>query len=175
MREAIDESGVAMVEERDGWFVVNVQDAQWFGSSAFGKSCRFEKPDEPFPQIGIHIFVLEAGKPNCRYHRESAQEDLLVLSGRCRLLINGQERMLERWDFVHFPAGATHVCVGEGDAPCAVLIVGHREPGGVELCYPESALARRFGAEAPEPTTDPEVAYSDTGRREPTEPPVWPL
>ena len=164
-----------MVEERDGWYVVNVKDARWSGNPAFGKACSFEKPNEPFPQIGIHIFVLEPGKPNCRYHRESAQEDLLVLSGRCRLLINGQERVLEPWDFVHFPPGATHVCVGEGDGSCAVLIVGHREPGGVGLFYPASELARRFGAEAPEPTADPKVAYSDVGRREPVEPPRWPL
>ena len=164
-----------MVEERDGWFVVNVKDARWFGNAAFGKMCSFEKPEEPFPQIGIHVFVLEPGKPNCRYHRESAQEDLLVLSGRCRLLVNGQERVLEAWDFVHFPAGATHVCVGEGEAPCAVLFVGHREPDDVGLFYPASELARRFGAESPEPTADPKVAYSDVPRREPVEAPAWPI
>ena len=164
-----------MVEEREGWFVLNVKDAHWYGNPAFGKVCRFEKPEDPFPQIGFHVFVLEPGKPNCRYHRENAQEDLLVLSGRCRLLINGKERMLEAWDFVHFPPGSTHVCVGEGDSPCAVLIVGHREPGGVELFYPASELARRFGAEAPEPTAEPRVAYSDVGRREPVEAPAWPL
>ena len=165
-----------MVEEQDGWFVVNVKDAEWFGNAAFGKMCRFEKPDEPFPQIGIHIFVLEPGKPNCRYHRENAQEDLLVLSGRCRLLANGQERMLEPWDFVHFPAGATHVCVGVDDGPCAVLIVGHRElPNEVDLFYPRSDLARRYNAEAPEPTPDAKVAYSDVNHRKPVEAPPWPL
>jgi uncharacterized cupin superfamily protein len=162
-----------VVEEGDGWYVVNVRDARWFGNASFGRSCSFERPDEPFPQIGIHIFLLEPGKPNCRYHRESAQEDLLVLFGRCRLLVNGQERLLEAWDFVHFPAGTTHVCVGE-DGPCAVLIVGHREPGGVGLYYPASELARRFGAEAPEATADPRVAYSDVRRREPVAPPPWP-
>lgn len=164
-----------MLEEREGWYVVNVKDARWFGNAAFGKRCSFEPPGERFPQIGIHIFVLEPGKPNCRYHREGAQEDLLVLSGRCRLLVNGQERLLEPWDFVHFPAGTSHVCVGEGDAPCAVLIVGHREPGGEELFYPASELARRFGAETPQPTADPKVAYSDVTPRAPVEPPAWPL
>ena len=164
-----------MVEERDGWFVVNVRDARWVANAAFGKRCSFERPGEPFPQIGIHIFLFEPGRPNCRYHREEAQEDMLVLSGRCRLLINGHERMLGPWDFVHFPPGATHVCVGEGEAPCAVLFIGHREPDGVErLCYPESALARRFGAESPEPTDDPRVAYADVSPREPVAAPPWP-
>jgi hypothetical protein len=64
--------------------------------------------------------------------------------------------------------------VGEGNDPCAVLIVGHREPGGVGLFYPASELARRFGAETPEPTADPRVAYADVGRREPVAPPAWP-
>jgi uncharacterized cupin superfamily protein len=170
----VDEQEVStMLEERDGWFVVNVKDARWKASSAFGKLCIFEKVGDPFPQMGIHIFVLEPGKPNCRYHREGAQEDLLVLSGRCRLLVNDQERMLEPWDFVHFPAGVSHVVVGT-DEPCAVLFIGHREDPEV-LFYPESTLARRYNAESPKPTPDPKVAYSDVEPRVPMEAPEWPL
>jgi uncharacterized cupin superfamily protein len=163
-----------MVEEREGWYVVNVEDGRWFGNNAFGRSCSFEKPDAPVPQIGIHIFVLEPGKPNCRYHREEAQEDLLVLSGYCRLLANGEERRLRPWDFVHLPAGTSPVVVGDGDGPCAVLIVGHREPGGVALHYPKCELARRYNAETPEETPEPAVAYADVGRRAPIDPPPWP-
>jgi len=162
-----------MVEERGGWFVVNVKDARWSRNGEFGSICRLEKAGDPFPQVGINIFVLEPGKPNCRYHREEAQEDLLVLSGRCRLLVNDEERMLETWDFVHFPAGVTHVVVGIDGPPCAVLFVGHREVPE-ELFYPESALARRYGAESPQATPDPAIAYSDVEKREPIEEPVWP-
>ena len=163
-----------MLEERGGWFVVNVRDARWARNEEFGSICRLEKDGEPFPQVGINIFVLEPGKPNCRYHREAAQEDLLVLAGRCRLIVNDEERMLETWDFVHFPAGVTHVCVGVDDGPCAILFSGHREDPE-ELFYPESALARRFNAEAPEPTADAKAAYADVKRREPIEAPPWPL
>jgi hypothetical protein len=60
---------------------------------------------------------------------------------------NGEDRTLETWDFVHFPAGVTHVVVGL-DGPCAVLFIGHREDPET-LFYPESELARRYGAEAP--------------------------
>jgi len=80
--------------------------------------------------------------------------------------------MLETWDFVHFPSGVTHVVVGV-DEPCAVLFVGHREDPE-RLFYPASELARRYGAEAPEPTTDPAIAYSDVGKREPVKTPPWP-
>jgi hypothetical protein len=34
------------------------------------------------------------GRPLCLYHEESAQDDFLVLSGACVLLVNGEERPL---------------------------------------------------------------------------------
>jgi uncharacterized cupin superfamily protein len=161
------------LEERGGWFVVNVRNAKWFGHPDFGKRCMFEM-QRPFPQTGINLAVLEPGTPNCRYHREAAQEDFLVLSGECLLLVNGEEKRLKAWDFVHCPPGVSHVLVGAGDGPCAILMIGHR-PTEHELFYPESELARRYGAESPEPTPDPKVAYSDVGPRQPIDTPPWPL
>ena len=135
-----------MLEERDGWFVVNVKDARWAANSAFGKICRLGETGRAVP-AGRHQHLRpRAGKPNCRYHREDAQEDLLVLSGRCRLIVNDEARMLETWDFVHFPAGVTHVCVGVDDGPCAILFIGYRA-NPETLFYPASELARRYGAE----------------------------
>lgn len=163
-----------MIEERSGWFVVNVKDANWYGNEAFGKVCTFELQGR-FPQTGVHLVVLEPGKPNCRYHREEAQEDFLVLSGECRLLVNGEERPLKAWDYVHCPAGVTHVFVGSGDGPCHVLMIGHRPPEGEQkLWYPSSDMARKHGAESPEPTPDPRRAYADVKRRERIDPPEWP-
>jgi uncharacterized cupin superfamily protein len=162
-----------MIEEREGWFVVNVKEASWYANRAFGRICNFENPDQRFPQTGVHLYVLEPGKPNCRYHRESAQEDFLVLSGECLLLVNGEEKRLRAWDYVHCPPNVTHVFVGAGDGPCVMLAIGHR-PGDVQIFYPESELARSHGAEAPQPTPDPKVAYSDVPRWEKTDP-QWPI
>jgi uncharacterized cupin superfamily protein len=148
-----------MVEERGGWFVVNVKDAQWRQSPAFGKRVGFEM-EGSFSQTGVGISVLEPGKPNCRYHREEAQEDFLVLSGECLLLVNGEERPLKAWDFVHCPPGVSHVFVGAGEGPCAILMIGHR-PEKQALFYPENELAARHGAETTESTPDPRVAYKD--------------
>ena len=67
----------------------------------------------------------------------------------------------------------SHVFIGAGEGPCAILAIGHR-PAQHDLFYPESELARRFGAEAPEPTPDPKVAYSDVPQSEPIAP-DWPL
>jgi uncharacterized cupin superfamily protein len=162
-----------MIKEKGGWFVRNIADATWMGTPAFGKACTFENPDEPFPEVGIHMFVLEPGKPNCRYHRETAQENFLVLSGECVLLINDEEKPLRPWDFVHCPPNVSHVLVGAGTGPCAVLAIGRRGKD-VKLFYPRNERARAHGAEAPEPTDDPRVAYSDVAPRAPTEP-GWPV
>jgi len=159
-----------MIEERAGWFVINVRNAHWYEREAFGKLCLFEDPPESFPDVGVRLYRLEPGKPNCRYHRETAQEDFLVLSGRCLLLVNGEERSLGPWDFVHCPPNVTHVFVGAGNGPCLLLAIGHR-PGQIEIFYPENAEARRFNAESPEPTASPDTAYADLPPWRPTEPP----
>ena len=163
-----------MIEESKSWFVVNVKDTRWYESAAFGKVATFEKAGERFPQTGVHLFVLDPGKPNCRYHREGAQEDFLVLAGECLMLVNGEEKHLGAWDYVHCPAGVTHVFVGAGDGPCALLAIGHR-PQEIPLFYPESEPARNYGAESPEPTPDPKIAYGDVAERKEIDAPPWPL
>lgn len=154
-----------MLKQEDGWFVVNVKDAHWRESKGFGMGANFEMQGR-FPDVGINLRVLSPGKPLCRYHRENAQEDFLVLSGECKLLVNEQEKQLRAWDFVHCPPGVTHVLVGAGDGPCVVIAIGHRKGAAHKLFYPASELAGRYGAESPEPTDQPQVAYSDI------EPPV---
>ena len=94
------------------------------------------------------------------YPGENSQEDFLVLRGQCLLLVEGQERRLRAWDFVHCPAGTEHVFVGGGDSPCAILMVGARRPD-VELRYPVSELAARYGASASKETSDEAEAYAD--------------
>ena len=80
------------------------------------------------------------------YHREDAQEDFLVLSGECLLIVEGEERPLKAWDFVHCPAWTEHVFVGAGDGPC-VLARDRRAIAGPGLVYPvdEAALPSRRG------------------------------
>lgn len=163
-----------MIDENGGWFIKNVRDADWYRRERFATRCRFEPADARWAGTGIGISVLEPGRPACLYHRESAQEDFLVLSGECLLLVNGEEHRLRAWDFVHCPPGVSHVFVGAGNGPCAVLMIGDRPPEH-SVFYPQSELARRHGAEAPEPTADPRTAYAHTERPMPCDPPAWPL
>jgi uncharacterized cupin superfamily protein len=150
----------------EGWFVVNVRDACWWRHEVFGSACVFEDEEgAPFQELGINLHVLSPGKPNCMYHGESTQEDFLVLHGECLLLVEGQERRLRAWDFVHCPPWTEHVFIGAGDGPCVVLMVGARREGS-ELRYPVSEAAAGHGASVEQETTDPREAYARFPRGE---------
>ena len=145
----------------EGWFVINARDAAWIRNEKFGAGVTFEGEPE-FTQLGINIGVLEPGQPACMYHRESAQEDFLVLWGECLLLVEGEERRLKAWDFVHCPPWTDHVFVGAGDGPCGLLAVGSREHE--EIVYPVSELAQKYEAGVDKETPDPKEAYAPYGR-----------
>jgi uncharacterized cupin superfamily protein len=159
----VDEAKLArtetgLVPDRDGWFVLNAREARWFESLEFGSCCVFEG-DARFPQLGINVGVLQPGQPACMYHAEDAQEDFLVLSGECLLLVEGQERLLKAWDFVHCPPWTAHVFVGAGTGPCVVVAVGARRPGSA-VRYLAAEVARRHGAAVPEDTASNKEAYA---------------
>jgi uncharacterized cupin superfamily protein len=157
----LEQTEFGLVPKGEGWFVVNAKEAHWSEHKKFGSGTGFEG-DPEFKQLGINIGVLEPGQPACLYHRETAQEDFLVLFGECLLLVEGEERPLKQWDFVHCPPGTDHVFVGAGEGPCAILAVGDR--AHQELVYPASELAGRYGASAERETPDPKEAYAPFGK-----------
>jgi uncharacterized cupin superfamily protein len=163
----LEDAGSGLRPVSAGWFVVNVRDAQWLTSEdgekrPSGSECSFEGPNAEFSQLGVRLHVLPPGQPNGLYHTESQQEDFLVLSGECTLLVEGDERRLHAWDFFHSPAGTEHIFVGAGDSPCVILMVGSRT-GDWTVHYPVSELAARHGASAEEETSDPGQAYTAGG------------
>jgi uncharacterized cupin superfamily protein len=171
----LEETPSGLAPATDGWFVVNVRDAAWVKHETFGAGCRFEVRETPFPQLGINLRVLRPGRSNALYHAEAGQEDFLVLAGECLLLVEGEERPLRAWDFVHLPSRTAHVLVGAGDGPCVVLMTGARpdEPDDESILYPVSELAGRYGASAERETPDPAEAYARFGRHEPGRPDDW--
>jgi len=158
-----------LVPNGDGWFVLNAREAPWRSASGRGAISVLEGEQE-FSQLGIHLFVLGPGEPMAMYHWEVGQEDFLVLAGEALLIVEGEERPLRQWDFVHCPAGTKHVIVGAGDAPCVVLAVGARgrstgpDWGG----YSVDQAALRHGAGVEQETTDQFEAYGRVARREHT-------
>ncbi|MBA2641516.1 MAG: cupin domain-containing protein [Actinobacteria bacterium] len=152
------ENGVA--PGGDGWFVLNVREAHWFdGGELGGLYVSFESEKARFAELGFGLGILRPGEANALYHGEEAQENFLVLAGECLLLIEGEERTLRAWDFVHCPSWTEHIFVGAGDGPCLVVGVGARRKGR-GLRFPVSELALRYGAGADVETTDSREAYA---------------
>ncbi|MDX6681705.1 MAG: hypothetical protein QOG94_1744 [Solirubrobacteraceae bacterium] len=145
-------------------FVVNVADAPALHHERGGWTTVLEPPEARFEQFGINIRVLVPGQPNGLYHREAMQEAFLVLGGECILILDGEERPLKQWDFVHCPPGTGHIFVGAGDGPCTILMVGARGDDGNGLHYPVDDVAAGHGASVAEETSDPPTAYADWGR-----------
>lgn len=150
------ESGVRPASE--GWYVVNVADTAGWTRRKGTIYAPFEGPANEFPHFGLNVTILEDGAPNCLYHRENLQEAFLVLDGEPLLIVEGEERRLRKWDFVHCPPDTNHVFVGPG----AILMIGSRSPDE-EVHYPVDETAAKYGASVPEPSDDPREAYPSAG------------
>jgi uncharacterized cupin superfamily protein len=158
-----------LAPEGDGWFVLNARAGRWYHAEGRSAVIDFEG-DTPFPHLGINLSVLEPGESMGMYHWEADQEDFLVLAGEPLLIIEGEERRLAPWDFVHCPAGTSHIIVGAGAAPSLVLAVGARERSTGEGwgAYTVDPVGRRHGAAVETETDDAAVAYAGLTRRKPT-------
>jgi uncharacterized cupin superfamily protein len=154
-----------LVPSGDGWFVLNAREAQWWDRPGRGVLCEFEGAGLPnsldFVQVGVNLTRLDPGEPMAMYHWEDDQEDFLILDGEAVLVVEGRERPLRRWDFVHCPPGTKHVIVGAGDGPCLVLCVGarYRSQGPDWGAYTVDDAAIRHGAGVESETTEPSEAY----------------
>jgi uncharacterized cupin superfamily protein len=177
------DTGSGLVPQSDGWFVLNVRDAFWTTNEKFGSATVFEVNgrhvrafpelhEQYFNEIGINLRVLAAGQPNCMYHAESNEENFLVLAGECLLLVEGEERRLQAWDFVHCPVNVEHVFVGAGEAPCVLLMVGRRDVDETIL-YPRNELALAHGAGVEQETPSPQEAYAPFPHHRDGRPASW--
>ncbi len=141
--------------------MLNARDARWYELGGLGAYVPFEGPEAGFQELGVNINVMPPGDRGSMYHREGAQEGLLVLAGEAALIVEGQERRLRAWDYVHLPAETNHVLVAAGDVPCIYVAVGRR-PGG-SVVYPVDEAARAHDACVETETSDPGEAYARFG------------
>jgi uncharacterized cupin superfamily protein len=164
----IEQTDEGLVPAGEGWFVLNAQDARWLDSASLGKYCGFE--GEPgVEQFGINLNVMQPGEPMCMYHWERDQEDFLVLAGEALLIVEGEERPLKQWDFVHCPPHTSHVIVGAGSGPTVILAVGARAHAKSPDwgAYPIDATAQRHDAGVLEETSKGSEAYARFSKPEP--------
>jgi uncharacterized cupin superfamily protein len=141
----LEQTEYGLTAATEGWFAINVRDAAWVRNEAMGDACIFEGEAVPFGQIGYTLQVLQPGQPSGMYHREDDQEDFLVLSGECLAIVEGVERPLRAWDFLHCPPGTEHIFVGAGDGPCVIFMAGARANRGSAV-YTRNEVALRHGA-----------------------------
>ena len=153
------DTGTGLVPDGAGWFVVNARQARWRDASPLGKVCFFEAGRE-FTQFGINVGVLEPGQPMAMYHFENEQEDFLVVAGEALLIVEGEERPLRAWDFVHCPPGTRHVIVGAGERPCVIVAVGSRTAAEDWGAFTVDEAALRHGAGVESETTSSVEAYA---------------
>ena len=149
--------------------MVNARDAPWYDRTERGLLCDFEG-EHYFPQVGVNLFVLGPGQPMAMYHWEADQEDYLVLDGEALAVVDGEERPLQKWDFLHTPAGVPHVVIGAGEG-CVVLAIGARDHQDGEDwgAYPVDATAQKHGAGVERETNKAEEAYAHVTPRRATE------
>ena len=166
---ALEETEHGFVPKGEGWFVLNARRARWWYAPGRGAYSDLEGAQD-FPQLGFNIVVLRPGESMSMYHWEVDQEDFLVVSGEALLIVEGQERPLRQWDFVHCASRTKHTIVGAGSGPAVVVAVGARQhqegPGWGGYTVDEAALRHDAGVE--EETSDPDEAYARFVRRERT-------
>jgi uncharacterized cupin superfamily protein len=166
----LDSTPAGLAPATAGWFVVNVRDAAW-EVGPFGAACFFESEAFPFADLGMNVRVLQSGD-RWLYHAESAQEDFLVVAGECLALIDGEERHLRAWDFVHCPAETVHAFLARGEGPCVMVMAGTR-PSEHTFTYPRSDLALRLGVGVENETTSPAEALASFTEWRPGRPERW--
>ncbi|WP_026909651.1 cupin domain-containing protein [Patulibacter minatonensis] len=142
-----------------GWWAMNVGDLAWRTVEGTGAWCVFESPDARSATLGIGVHVLWPRDTPGKYHAEDQQEGFLVLEGRCIAIVEGQERRLGRWDYLHCPPGTAHITVGAEGGPCAILMVGTRGPDE-HTRYLTDPAAARHGAAVDVETDSSAEAYA---------------
>lgn len=163
----LEPTEAGLVPASIGWFVLNAHDARWFDKPGQGYSLPLTGDDAYeaetfFPMLGMAIRVMQPGDVGATYHWETEQEDFLVLAGEALLIVEGQERPLRQWDFVHCPPETRHAFVGTGDGPCVLLCASSRQfqKDGPWGFYCSDETAARHDAASPEDTQDGAVAYA---------------
>jgi uncharacterized cupin superfamily protein len=177
---SLEQTEFGLLPAGEGWFVLNARTARWVHRPGRGKYPSLMGKGD-FPQLAMGLNVLAPGEPMAMYHWETDQEDFLVLSGEAVLIIEGEERPVRQWDFVHCPPGTNHVIVGAGESLCIVFAVGALEhhttgtlvdgtlQGAADWgAYTVNEAALRHDAGVEGETTDAEVAYARFPQPEPT-------
>ena len=133
-------------------------------ASASGATSR--RRTTPVLQFGVGAAHAHArASPTGATTPRPTQEGFLVLSGECIAIVEGEERRMRQWDYLHCPPGTRHITVGAGDGAV-------RDPHGR---HPRRRTSRsrvhrstrsppRYGARSRATTNSSKEAYADLAR-----------
>jgi len=158
--DRLEPTAFGAVPAEQGWYILNLAQMRWRGCPGGGAFTSFESGPEPSDRLGIGVHILWPGDRPGYYHAEEDLEGFLVLSGECVAIVEGQERRMGPWDYLHCPPGTAHITIGAGSEPCAILMYGTRTDGAGIRYLPDPAAARH-GAAVQRESDSPQEVYAD--------------
>lgn len=86
-------------------------------------------------RLGVHLVRVAPGDDTTELHAHAVEEEFVyVLSGRARLIVGDEERILEAGAFAGFAVGhPPHAMTALGPDPLVYLLAGTRE--AIDLCH----------------------------------------
>jgi mannose-6-phosphate isomerase-like protein (cupin superfamily) len=91
-------------------------------------------------QVDVHLNVLEPGTGMGNYHYHERSENVyIILSGRARMLVEGEEYFAEPNQVVFIPPGVKHATGNAGDTPLRLIEI--YAPPGPDFHIAEESVA----------------------------------
>ena len=171
----LSETDAGLVPASPGWFVLNARDALVRQAGT-----RTQRAADRLRRVRGGD-SSDAGGGDPRGEPRRADRDritgkpsrrILVLSGEGLLIVEGQERPLRKWDFVHCPPRTRHAFVGAGDEPLVLLCASSRQfqkdgPWGHFLATRRPPATTRVRPRTRRTPTSPTPGFRRVGRRYP--------
>jgi mannose-6-phosphate isomerase-like protein (cupin superfamily) len=79
--------------------------------------------------VDVHLNVLEPGTGLGNYHYHQRSDNIyIILSGRARMIVEGEEYFVEPNQVVFIPPGVRHATANAGDTPLRLIEI-YAPPG----------------------------------------------
>ena len=156
----LKDSGSGLAPATEGWFVVNVRDAEWWFADSRGARCSFES-EYGEPAVSSH----SSGSTSPYWSQDRAASITQSPLRKRSSCSPGSAGCSSRARSDAFCPGTSSIRLRGQSTPSWARATGHVPPDGrcafgPEARYPVSELAARYGASVEEETSDPAQVYA---------------